>query len=50
MEDHSHLGLDDETACNLRKILVRQIDDVRADFSDRPPSLVHIPFATKVYE
>ena len=49
MEEHAHLGLDDETACNLRKMLVRQIDDARADFSDCPPSSVHIPFATKVY-
>ena len=44
MEEHSHLGLDDETAIRIRAILVRQIDDARADLSP-----LHIPFATKAY-
>ena len=49
MEEYSHLGLDDEAASNLREILVRQIDDARADLSCSPPAPVRFPVSLKMY-
>jgi len=49
MEEHSHLGLDDEAASKLREILSQQIDDARADLSGCPPAPVRFPVSTKIY-
>lgn len=49
MEEYSHLGLDDEAASKLREILIRQIDDARADLSCCPPTPVRFPVSTKIY-
>ena len=49
MEEYSHLGLDDEAASKLRQILVRQIDEARADLSCCPPAPVRFPGMMKVY-
>lgn len=49
MEEYSHLGLNDEAASELRAILIRQIDDARADLSCCPPAPVRFPSSMKVY-
>ena len=49
MEENSHLGLDNETASKVRNILVRQIEDARADLSSCPTNPVRFPVQTKTY-
>jgi hypothetical protein len=47
MEENSHLGLDDNTASMLRKILVRRIQHAEEALSPRPAEQVRFPVAEK---
>jgi hypothetical protein len=48
MEEYSHLGLDDEAAGKLRKILQRRIHEAEAAHSCRPISPVRFPISEEV--
>jgi hypothetical protein len=43
MEEYSHLGLDDEAAGKLRRILVRRIMEAESALSCRPAAPVRFP-------
>jgi len=47
MEENSHLGLDDEAANRLRKILLRRINQAESEFSARPADPVRFPTKEK---
>ena len=47
MEENSHLGLDDEAAARIRKILVRKIEQAENSASSRPAEPVRIPLSEK---
>jgi|KBSSwiStaDraftv2_1062776.scaffolds.fasta_scaffold04350_10 hypothetical protein len=49
MEENSHLGLDDEAANRLRKILLRRIKQAEIDFSGRPAEPVRFPAEEKAF-
>jgi hypothetical protein len=45
MEEYSHLGLDNEAADKLRRILLRRIDEAEGAISCRPAAPVRFPLA-----
>ena len=49
MEENSHLGLDDEAANKLRKILIRRIKQAENDLCSRPAEPVRLPIEDKAY-
>jgi hypothetical protein len=48
MEEYSHLGLDDERASVLRKILLRRIAEAEDALSCRPAAPVRMPISEKI--
>lgn len=49
MEENSHLGLDEEAAGRLRKILVRRIKEAETADSLRPAAPVRFPVKEKAF-
>jgi hypothetical protein len=49
MEEHAHLGLDDEAAGKLRTILLRRIQEVEAAASVRAAAPVPFPVKEKAF-
>lgn len=43
MEEYSHLGLDDEAAGKLRRILLRRIEEAECALSCRPAAPIRFP-------
>jgi hypothetical protein len=43
MEEYSHLGLDDEAAGKLRRILLRRIEEAESALSCRPAARIRFP-------
>lgn len=48
MEEYSHLGLDEERANVLRKILLRRIAEAEAALSCRPAAPIRIPISERI--
>lgn len=48
MEEYSHLGLDDEAASKLRRILLRRIDEAETALSCRPAEPMRFPIEEKI--
>ena len=45
MEESSHLGLDDEAASRIRRILLRRINEAEVSRSTRPAAPVRFPIS-----
>ena len=45
MEEYSHLGLDDESASRIRRILLRRINEAEVSRSTRPAAPVRFPIS-----
>jgi hypothetical protein len=45
MEEYSHLGLDDEAAGRIRRILLRRINEAEVSRSTRPAAPIRFPIS-----